>query len=64
MSVAAVVDSSPGLSGREIRTLDSLYEAAGGVNLTPASGKVARQSFTVCQAQGMRLMPWMNALWR
>ena len=33
MSVATT--TSPGLSGRDIPTLDALYEAAGGVNFTP-----------------------------
>ena len=35
MSVATAATASQGLSGRDIPTLDSLYEAAGGVNFTP-----------------------------
>src|SRR5215207_4829692 len=35
MSVAAVVTAPRSLSGRDIPTLESLYEAAGGVNFTP-----------------------------
>ena len=31
---------------------------------TAASCAVSAQSATVCQAQGMRLMPWMKLLWR
>jgi len=33
MSVATT--TSPGLSGRDILSLDALYEAAGSVNFTP-----------------------------
>ena len=35
MSVAAAAAARASLSGRDIPTLDSLYEAAGGVNFTP-----------------------------
>ncbi len=35
MSVAAVANAPKTLSGRNIPTLEALYEAAGGVNLTP-----------------------------
>src|SRR4051794_21629450 len=35
MSVAAATAESRSLSGRDIPTLESLYEAAGGVNFTP-----------------------------
>ena len=35
MSVAAVAAAPRSLSGRDIPTLESLYEAAGGVNFTP-----------------------------
>jgi gentisate 1,2-dioxygenase len=35
MSVAAAVTAPKGLSGLDIPTLESLYEAAGGVNFTP-----------------------------
>ena len=35
MSVVTPATTSQGLSGREIPTLDSLYEAAAGVNFTP-----------------------------
>ena len=35
MSVAAVAAAPKGLSGLDIPTLESLYEAAGGVNFTP-----------------------------
>ena len=35
MSVAAIVTTPRSLSGRDIPTLESLYEAAGGVNFTP-----------------------------
>jgi gentisate 1,2-dioxygenase len=35
MSVATAATASQGLSGRDIPTLDSLYEAAAGVNFTP-----------------------------
>src|ERR1700674_5845066 len=35
MSVAAVAAAPRSLSGRDMPTLESLYEAAGGVNFTP-----------------------------
>jgi gentisate 1,2-dioxygenase len=35
VSAAAIVASAPSLSGRDIPTLDTLYEAAGGLNFTP-----------------------------
>jgi hypothetical protein len=55
--------------------LSDVHEAAGDVidprhlRMPRRTGEaltslVARQSRTVCQVHGMRLMPWMKLLWR
>jgi hypothetical protein len=59
MSVATST-ASPSLSGRDIPTLEALYEAAGDVNFTP--GWVPARSRSFGMSRGRNMFPLTGAM--
>jgi hypothetical protein len=58
--MSVVTTTSPSLSGRDIPNLESLYEAANGVNFTPAGSLARSRSFGA--SPGRNTFPRIGAM--